>query len=60
MGKNSFRIAACVLTVIIGALVWLNVQQDGRTAWDVCCEMTNQRVEWTGAGYSGIYGRRGN
>lgn len=29
------------------------------TAADVVFNMTNQNVEWTGAGYSGIYGGTG-
>lgn len=57
MSKGGFRIALCVLTVIIGALVYLNIQQDNRQDWDVCYEFTNKSITWTGAGYSGIYER---
>ena len=57
MSKRTFRISVGILAVIIGALVFLNVQQDNRRDWDACYEMANARIEWTGAGYSGIYAR---
>lgn len=57
MEKKTFRISLAVMAVIIGALIFLNVKQDSRQDWDVCYDMPNQYIEWTGAGYSGIYGR---
>lgn len=57
MEKKTFRISLAIMAVIIGALIFLNVKQDGRHDWDVCYDMPNQHIEWTGAGYSGIYGR---
>lgn len=52
MSRRSFIVALCVLAAVIGALVWLNVQQAQRKTWDVSYAMTNQGIEWTGAGYS--------
>lgn len=57
MGKKSFRITLGILTVIIGTLVYMNIQQDNRKDWDVCYEIANRNITWTGAGYSGIYGK---
>lgn len=57
MGKKSFRIMLGIMTVIIGTLVYMNIQQDNRKDWDVCYEVANRNITWTGAGYSGINGR---
>ena len=57
MNKKTFRISAGIMAVIIGALIFLNIKQDSRQDWDACFEMANARIEWTGAGYNGIYGR---
>lgn len=57
MSGKTFKILISVLAVVIGILVWANIEQDNRKDWDVCYTMANQNVEWTGAGYSGIYGR---
>ena len=57
MSKKTFRISAGILAVIIGALIFLNIKQDSRRDWDFCYEIANARIEWTGAGYNGIYGR---
>ena len=57
MSRKSFVITLSVLLVIIGTLIFLNVKQDNRQDWDVCYEMANKNIAWTGAGYSGIYGR---
>ena len=57
MEKKTFRIRLAIMAAIIGALIFLNVKQDSRQDWDVCYEMANRNIEWTGAGYSGIYGR---
>ena len=57
MSGKKFRIIIGALAVVIAALVYLNIKEDNRKTWDVCYPMANQRIEWTGAGYSGIYGR---
>lgn len=46
-----------ILAVIIAALVWLNVSVKVGVEPDVVYPMVNARIEWSGAGYSGIYGR---
>lgn len=46
-----------ILAVIIAALVWLNVNVKAGVEPDVVYPMVNARIEWSGAGYSGIYGR---
>ena len=46
-------IAAVALEILSGFLFGRGV----KAAWDVCYNMTNQRIEWGGAGYNGIYGR---
>ena len=58
MSKRAFRICASILAAVTIALIGMNIAADADKTWDVCFEMTNRRVEWTGAGYSGIYGRR--
>ena len=57
MGKKSFRITLCILTAVIGAMVYMNIHQGNRKHWDVCYEIANRNITWTGAGYSGIYGK---
>ena len=57
MSGKTFKILISMLVVVIGILVWANIEQDNRKDWDVCYPMANQNVEWTGAGYNGIYGR---
>ena len=57
MSGKTFKILISVLAVVIGILVWANIEQDNRKDWDVCYPIANQNVDWTGAGYSGIYGR---
>ena len=57
MSGKTFRILISVLAVIIGVLAWANIELDNRKDWDVCYQMVNRNVEWTGAGYSGINGR---
>ena len=55
MGKRTFRVCMSILAVVITGLIWLNIKQETeKQTWDVCYEMTNKRIEWTGAGYSGI------
>ena len=57
MGKKSFRIALGIMTVIIGALVWMNCNVKREPEPDAVYPIVNARIEWSGAGYSGIYGR---
>ena len=58
MSEKAFRISAAILAAVIAALVWLNVSVKPRTPWDAVYEMANSRIEWSGAGYDGIYSRK--
>ncbi len=55
MKKCSIVIAALIVTV--GALVWANVSLKRGPEPDLVLPMVNARIEWSGAGYSGIYGK---
>lgn len=55
MSKRAFGITAAILAAVIGVLAWANLAVRPRTPWDVSYAMANSRIEWTGAGYSGIY-----
>ena len=66
--KSISRKALILMTALVIALAFFGVRALDdyldRTAWeraaDVVYPMTNQGIEWTGAGYSGIYtGRSG-
>ena len=57
MSRKSFVIVFSVLMALIIALDWWAIRDAETKTWDVCYQMANQRIEWTGAGYSGIYGR---
>ena len=57
MEKKTFRIALGILAVIAVALVWLNCTVKRGPEPDRVIQMANARIEWTGAGYNGIYGR---
>lgn len=57
MGKKSFRIALGIMTVIIGALVWMNCTVKRGPEPDRVFPMADARIEWSGAGYNGIFGR---
>ena len=57
MRKKSFRIALGIMTVIIGALVWMNCTVKREPEPDRVFPMADARIEWTGAGYNGIFGR---
>lgn len=46
---------AAIALVIWG--VYSVIRTTGHAEPDVVYPMTNQRIEWTGAGYSGIWGR---
>ena len=55
MERRGFRIALAVVALIILAEAGMIARQRGQEP-DVTYKMANQRIEWTGAGYSGIYG----
>lgn len=57
MSAKTFRIAAAILATVIAALVWLNINVKPHTPWDAVYEMANSRIEWSGAGYDGIYAK---
>ena len=57
MEKKTFRIALGIMTLIIGALVWMNCTVKREPEPDRVYQMADARIEWTGAGYNGIYGR---
>ena len=57
MEKKTFRISAAILAAVLGALIFLNCTAERGTKADKVIPMANARIEWTGAGYSGIYGR---
>ena len=46
-----------ILAVVIAALVWLKLGVQRGVEPDVVYPMVNARIEWSGAGYSGVYGK---
>ena len=58
MSEKTFRISMGILAVILGMLVFFSIRETEDKNWDVCFEMVNRNVEWTGAGYNGINDRR--
>lgn len=57
MEKKTFRICAAILAAVLGALIFLNCTVQHGPKPDRVIPMANSRIEWTGAGYSGIYRR---
>ena len=57
MEKKTFRISAAILAVVLGALIFLNCTVQRGPEPNRVIQMANARIEWTGAGYNGIYGR---
>ena len=57
MSRKSFVIVFSVLMALIIALAWWAISDAETKTWNVRYTMANQHIEWTGAGYSGIYGR---
>ena len=52
--KNTgFYLLLGLLVTVIIALAVGNLMLDHEKTWDVEYEMTNRRIVWTGAGYSG-------
>ena len=50
MSRKGFVIVLSIIAAATAALAVMIMQQESRTAWDVSYPMTNQRIEWTGAG----------
>jgi hypothetical protein len=57
MEKKTFRICAAILAAVLGVLIWLSCTAERGPKADKVIPMANARIEWTGAGYSGIHGR---
>lgn len=57
MEKKTFRIWLIILAAVIGALIWLNVSAERGPEPEMVIPMANRNIEWTGAGYDGIYAR---
>lgn len=58
ISKKGFRICMSILMAVIIALAYLNIRMDlagGLVETEI--GMTNRNIEWTGAGYDGIYGK---
>ena len=51
------KIAVVILAAVIAALVWLNVSAEKGPEPDLILPMANAHIEWSGAGYSGIYNK---
>lgn len=55
MSRKAFVVALSVIMTVILGMIITAVRFRPEPAWDVCYEMVNSRIEWTGAGYNGIY-----
>ena len=56
--KKAFGIiSVTIMAVAVGMLIFFSLRQGNRQDWDVCYEMANRHIEWSGAGYDGIYAR---
>lgn len=54
MSRKTFCICmAVILAVFAGLMWWAFSDADTEETWDASYEMTNRRIEWTGAGYGG-------
>ena len=58
MSRKTFGIFISVLAAVVIALAGMNIAAANEKTWDVSYRMTDTRIEWAGAGYNGIYGRR--
>ena len=56
MERRGFIIGMSVILSVIMVLAGILMRQNRRLEPDVTYTYVNQRIEWTGAGYSGIYG----
>jgi len=55
---RTYSIVLTILAVIVAVLVGLIwIQESKKVEPDAVYPMANARIEWSGAGYSGIYGR---
>ena len=50
-------VALIIALAALIAMICLNVFVKRGPEPDAVFQMTNRKIEWTGAGYSGIYGR---
>lgn len=58
MSRKTFMVVFSILMALILALVWWTFSDaEEQHAWTTCYPMTNQNMEWTGAGYNGYNGR---
>jgi multidrug efflux pump subunit AcrB len=57
MSKRTFWIGMSIMTVVLGMLIFLNIWMEREPEPDVSFRMANSRIEWTGAGYNGIYAK---
>ena len=57
MEKRTFCVLLSIISTVIALLIWLNISVRPATPYDAVYEMANQKIEWSGAGYSGIYAR---
>ena len=53
MSRGTFIIIFSILMALIIVLAGWAISHAQERTWDVCYEMTNREIEWTGAGYSG-------
>ena len=55
--SKGFRVAVCVIAAVIMILAGAIIRQERERAslWSVSYPMVNAGIEWTGAGYNGIY-----
>ena len=52
------NICLFLLIVLLGVMVYLNFFFHFPLQPDDVYPMTNSKIEWSGAGYSGVYGRQ--
>ena len=57
MSKRVFMVSLGILVTVALAMIMTAIRFRPEPAWDVSYEMANSQIEWSGAGYSGIYGR---
>ena len=61
---NRILTAIIVLFVLgdiaLGILIWKSEAEARRKAWENSIPMANQCIEWSGAGYNGVYGHGKN
>ena len=52
-GKKKTRYSLLLIIAVLAALAIGNAARANKPDWDVCYDMCNQYIEWTGAGYGG-------